>query len=63
MTLEVEGSFRLRTLDVANAEWAMREPEQYRAQPGLQIETSEGHLMLELAPFAVLTLDQLDRKT
>jgi D-apionolactonase len=56
--LSTNDSFRLRRLDTGNAEWAMREPEQYRMQQREIVRGVDGNLSLELAPFAILRLDR-----
>lgn len=45
------------TLDETNAETAMRAPERFRAQPGIQRQTDGGALRLTLHPYAVIRID------
>lgn len=62
VTLEVRGNYTVRTLDVDHAQIAMRDPEGYRQREGQRVTSADdGTLTLELAPFAVLTLDRVDR--
>ncbi|HMN27034.1 MAG TPA: hypothetical protein PKE45_02675, partial [Caldilineaceae bacterium] len=49
---------RLRVLDETTAEWAMQEPEPFRAT-GEVLVTDAGSLTLDLNPFAVVTIDVL----
>ena len=53
----LEQPVRLRRLDDANVETAMREPERVREQTGEKVTRSDGGLMLELPPFAIVRLD------
>jgi hypothetical protein len=48
---------RLRTLELANVERAMRAPEAYRAEPAARVRISDGGVQLTLEPYAVVTLD------
>ncbi|CAN5804904.1 hypothetical protein BH23PLA1_BH23PLA1_20520 [soil metagenome] len=48
---------RVRLLDETNAEQAMRSPEDFRADPGTELTTSNGSLTLELHPFALARID------
>jgi hypothetical protein len=48
---------RLRTLELANVERAMREPEVYRAEPMARALISAEGIALTLEPYAVLTLE------
>ena len=48
---------RVRYLDESNAEEAMRNPESFRAQPGLAAQSVSGKIELELLPFALARID------
>lgn len=48
---------RLRTLDETNAQAAMQNPEEFRAQAGEWVQTSAGSLLLRLRPYAVARLE------
>jgi hypothetical protein len=48
---------RVRVLDEANVEAAMREPEAFRAEAGVEMLPKEGALELELRPYAVARID------
>lgn len=50
-------SVRVRLLDETNAERAMTAPEQFRAEIGERVQTSQGELELLLRPFALARLD------
>jgi hypothetical protein len=58
-----EGAFpedracRIRTLDAGNAEFAMREPERYRAEAWQTVTMPQGGLPWTLPPYATLRLD------
>lgn len=52
-------TYACKVLDETNALEAMRSPEEFRAQPGIVIPPDDGHLTLELKPFAIATLDRL----
>jgi len=53
----VHNPVRVKSLDETNAEWAMRDPEGYRAAPGEEVEPHRGELELELLPFAIVRVD------
>lgn len=57
----VRANLELRRLDSDTAEYAMREPEAYRAGSGEILTLAGGQLDLLLPPFAVFTLDQVSR--
>jgi hypothetical protein len=48
---------RLRTLDETNAQAAMQNPEEFRAQAGEWVRTSAGSLLLTLRPYAVARIE------
>jgi D-apionolactonase len=48
---------RVRLLDQRNAEAAMRDPEQFRAQAGELRDTPDGTITLELLPYAIVRID------
>jgi hypothetical protein len=48
---------RVRVLDETNAEAAMREPEAFRAEAGVEMRPKEGSLEIELRPYSVARLD------
>ncbi|MBK8027210.1 MAG: hypothetical protein IPK19_38925 [Chloroflexi bacterium] len=54
----IDGAFTLKRLDKTTVEWAMRDPEGYRAVSGEAVTASGGALKLELPPYAVVRLDQ-----
>jgi hypothetical protein len=47
------GPAQVRVLDETNVEFAMRQPEAFRAQAGTEIEVNDGRLQLLLKPYAV----------
>lgn len=49
----------VKRLNTTNAEWAMREPEAFRAAPGEAINAGDGHLVLHLAPYETVRVDVL----
>ncbi len=51
--------FAVRSLDETNAEIAMREPESFRASPGITVEAVNASLDIELLPYALVCLDAL----
>lgn len=51
---ELGGSARVKRLDESSADAAMRQPERFRAETGLLMETGKGGLELFLLPYAVL---------
>jgi hypothetical protein len=53
---------RVKRLAAEDAEAAMRDPEGYRAEPGLKQETRGGVLELSLAPFATVRIDGVERE-
>ena len=59
ISLNLPGVYRLRRLDEENAEFAMRDPESYRALSWESIAATEGQLILTLSPYAVITLDEV----
>lgn len=48
---------RIRYLDETNVEQAMREPEAFRAQAGVTVESVAGKIELKLLPFALARID------
>ncbi len=47
----------VRVLDERSAERAMREPEEYRREPGLRCEAPGGELEIQLPPYGVVRID------
>lgn len=54
------GRFSGRFLDASNAETAMRDPESFRASPGIALTAETQGLQITLRPFAVVTLDSIE---
>ena len=53
----VAAQVEVRVLDESNVVEAMRDPEQFRAQAGQSMHTTDGTLRLTLAPYAVVRID------
>jgi hypothetical protein len=51
------GDFRLQSLDENSAEWAMWEPDSFRAAPGKLLQLGKQGSELDLLPYAVARLD------
>lgn len=51
------GDFQLQSLDENNAEWAMLEPDSFRASPGKLLQFGNQGAELDLLPYAVARLD------
>jgi hypothetical protein len=47
----------MRTLDETNAVSAMSDPEAFRAEQAIMMDTDQGVLEIELKPYAVVWLD------
>jgi len=54
----ISGRWAMKSLDEYSAEFAMRDPEAYRDQPGTLIAADESGWHLDLFPYAVVRLDQ-----
>jgi hypothetical protein len=55
-----EPAYRLRVLDETSVEFAMREPEAWRATAGERIAAVNGVIALTLRPYAYVRLDRID---
>lgn len=53
----LRGSFTVKMLDEQTAQEAITEPESYRARPGQSLVSEADQFSIELAPFAVATID------
>jgi D-apionolactonase len=54
----ITGAFAYRSLDETSADFALRDPEAFRSQPGLPVHADADSLHLDLLPYAVVRLDQ-----
>lgn len=54
----LSGQVTIKTLDVTNAEHAMRDPAAFRAEVGTSVTAGADGLTLDLAPYAIVRLDQ-----
>ncbi|MBK8034403.1 MAG: hypothetical protein IPK17_33865 [Chloroflexi bacterium] len=54
----ISGAWQLKALDEHSADFAMRDPEGYRAAPGNTVTAGSNGLTLDLLPYAVVRLDQ-----
>jgi hypothetical protein len=54
----VSSTFTQKALDEHSADFALRDPEGYRSDPGTRITSSEDGLRVALSPYAIVRLDQ-----